>query len=94
MSFSRLHSLYHVDCDVRYVERADIATVGALARAALNARRNGTKLRVLNASRELRDLIRLAGLEELLLGRSQRQAEQREQPLGVEERREADDRPV
>jgi len=94
MSFSRPHSLYHVDCDVRHVERADLATVCALARAALHARRAGTELRLVNTSPELRDVIAFAGLEGVLLGRSRRKAEQREEPLGVEERGEPDDLPA
>jgi anti-anti-sigma regulatory factor len=73
---------------------ADLATVDALARAALNARRAGLRLRVVNASRELRDLIALTGLEDVLLGRDSRQAEEGEQPLGVEERGEPDDAPL
>jgi anti-anti-sigma regulatory factor len=80
-----------VDCDVSHVRRADLATVGALARAQLNARRVGTQLRVVDPSPELRELIAFAGLADALLGRSRRQAEEREQPLGVEKRSESDD---
>jgi anti-anti-sigma regulatory factor len=80
-----------VDCDVAHVGRADLATVGALARASVNARRMGARLRVVNASPELRELIGFAGLEDVLLGRRQRQTEEREEPLGVQERGEADD---
>ena len=72
----------------------DLATVDALARAALNARRAGARLRVVNAPPELRELIAFAGLEEVLLGRDGRQAEEREQPVCVEERREPDDPPL
>ena len=63
MSFEGKHSLYHVDCDVGHVRRADLATVNALARAALNARRLGVRLRVVNAPRELQQLLHFAGLE-------------------------------
>ena len=69
----------------------DLATVDALARAALNARRAGMRLRIVNAPPELRELIAFAGLEDLLLGRNGRQAEEGEQPLCVEERGEPDD---
>jgi anti-anti-sigma regulatory factor len=79
-----------VDCEVGHVPCADIATVGALARAALNARRTGERLRIVAASDALRELIELAGLGEVLLGRERREAEQREQPHRVEECREAD----
>jgi STAS domain len=87
-------SLYHVDCDLGHLPCADLATVDALARASLNARRAGSRLRVVNASPALQELIGFAGLDELLLGRRRRQPEQREQPLGVEERGEPDDLPV
>jgi hypothetical protein len=91
MSSGENDSLYHVDCDVGHVHRADLETVDALARACLNARRFGVRLRVVNASRELQQLIQFAGLEEVLDGRGRRQTEQREEPLGVEERGEARD---
>jgi anti-anti-sigma regulatory factor len=82
-----------VDCDVGHVRCADIATVGALARAALNARRAGERLRIVDASDALQELIELAGLGEVLLGRCRRETEEREQPRRVEECREADDPP-
>jgi hypothetical protein len=91
MSFDGHLSLYHVDCDLRHVRCADLGTVGALARAHLNARRQGVRLRVLHASPELQKLVAFAGLEEVLLGRDGRHSEQGEEPLGVEESREADD---
>jgi anti-anti-sigma regulatory factor len=83
-----------VDCDVCHVRCADLATVGTLARASLNARRHGERLCVVHPSQELRELIAFAGLDDVLLGRGRRQPEEREQALGVEERREADDPPV
>jgi ABC-type transporter Mla MlaB component len=91
MSFAGPHSLYHVDCDLRDVARADVGTVGALARAHLNARRQGVRLRGLHASPELRELVAFAGLEQVLLGRDGRQPEEREEPLRVEERGKPDD---
>ena len=94
MSFPASHSLYHVDCDVGHLRRADLATVNALARAQLNARRFGTTLRLLNATPELHDLIVFAGLGDVLFGRDEWEAEEREQALGVEEGGEADDLPV
>ena len=93
MSFLRQHSLYHVDCDVGDC-RADFATANALARARVNARRLGACLHVVNVSPELQELIVFLGLRDVLLGRRQRQAEEGEEPFGVEERREADDPPV
>jgi hypothetical protein len=80
-----------VDCDVAHVRCADLATVDALARAALNARRFGARLRVVNETRELDELIAFAGLDEVLFGGRRREAEQRKESLGVEEGGEADD---
>jgi hypothetical protein len=83
-----------VDCDVGHCARADIGAVNALARASLNARRQGARLCVVNASPELQELIVFAGLDGVLFRRNGRQAEEREEPVGIEERREADDLPV
>jgi anti-anti-sigma regulatory factor len=83
-----------VDCDVGHIRAADLATVNALARAYLHALRRGTRLRFTNVSPELRELVAFAGLEEVLLGGDGRKSEEREQPLGVEERVEADDPPA
>ena len=94
MSFACPNSLYHVDCDVGHLACADLGMLGALARASLNARRQGARLRVVNASRELQELIELVGLDDVLLGRRERQPEEREEALGVEERGEADDATV
>jgi len=90
MSFRRQHSLYHVDCDVGHC-CADLATADALARAQVNARRTGTRLRLVNAAPELRELLDFLGIGDVLLGRREGQPEEREQPLGVEERREPRD---
>ena len=90
MTFRRQHSLYHVDCDVGHC-CADLATANALARAHVNARRTGTRLRLVNAAPELRELLDFAGVGDVLLGRRQGQSEEREEALGVEERREPDD---
>lgn len=94
MSFARRHSLYHVDCDLRHLACVDLGTVNGLARAALNVRRQGERLCVINASPELQELIAFAGLDAVLLGRRWREPEQREEPLRVEEGSEADDLPV
>jgi hypothetical protein len=91
MSFRGHHSLYHVDCDLGHLVCADLGIIGALARASVNVRRSGDRLHIVNASRELHELIVFAGLDGALLGRRERQPEEREEPLGVEERREADD---
>ena len=78
-------------CDVGAVTRPDAGTVDALARMQLTARRQGGRLELRRACGELRDLLELAGLtdvlpcEEELTLQPGRQAEQREQASGVEE---------
>ncbi len=83
-----------MDCDVAHVRCADLATVGALARACVNARRLGGRLRIVNATPELEELLGFAGLDAVLLGGQRRQPEQREEALRVEERGIPDDPPV
>ena len=65
--------------------------VEALARLQLAARRKGLDLRLHVVSRELRDLIELAGLTQVLGVEPRRQAEEREERLGVEEEGELGD---
>lgn len=55
-----------VRCDVRGVD-PDAVTVDALARLRLAARRNGCRVRLGNASAELRALVDLMGLHDVLL---------------------------
>jgi hypothetical protein len=71
-----------------------VRTVGALARLQLEARRLGLELRVVHASAELSELVAFVGLDGVLLVEPRRQAEQREETLGVEEERELDDPPA
>jgi ABC-type transporter Mla MlaB component len=54
-----------VDCDVSALT-ADAVSVEALARLELAARRRGSKLRLIKASPELRELVALMGLSETL----------------------------
>lgn len=86
-----------VVCDVGALTDPDVGTVDALARLALAARRLGRQVQLAHASRELRDLLVLAGLGDVVppdaglpLGLS-RQTEQREQPRGVQKRVEPGD---
>jgi anti-anti-sigma regulatory factor len=80
-----------VVCDVGALACPDAVTVDALARLQLTAHRLGRSIGLRHASSELRDLLDLTGLGEVvpLCGRlrlgSGRQAEQREQPGGIEE---------
>lgn len=86
----------HVICDVGAVLHPDAGTVEALARMQLTARRLGGSVRLRRACGELRDLLLLSGLSDVLpcdelplepLG----QAEQREPSRGVEEERDPAD---
>jgi len=79
-----------VICEVAGVTRPDVATVEALARLSLTARRHGWRLAVGGAGPDLVRLIRLLGLTDLLpeadlLLQAGREPEQREQAIGVEE---------
>ena len=94
MSFAGQLSLYHVDCNLGHARRADLATVNALTRAHVNARRQGAQLRLVNVSPELQELIAFVGLADVLLGRRRGQPEEREQALGVEEGGKAGDSPA
>jgi len=77
-------------CQVGALE-ADAATLDLLARLQLAARRLGIEVRLLDASSELRELIAFAGLAYVLRVEVEREPEQREEPLGVEEEGELDD---
>ena len=77
-------------CDVRALD-PDAATIDALARLQLGLRRSGCELRLRHASRELRELVAFAGLDEVLRLEAGGQPEEREQRVGVEEERELAD---
>jgi anti-anti-sigma regulatory factor len=56
--------------DVGGVRAADVGTIGALARVALDARRRGDRIQIVGASPELVELLALSGLTRVLgLGR-------------------------
>jgi ABC-type transporter Mla MlaB component len=86
-----------VVCDVAALADPDLGIVDALARLQLTARRLGRQVRLRHVSRELRELLALAGLagvvpaEAGLRVEPRGQTEQREQPGGVEERVDPDD---
>jgi len=73
-----------VICDVRALTKPDAATVDALARLQLTARRLGSQVRLRHACGALQDLLALVGLSEVVpLSAASRleprgQAEQRE----------------
>ena len=81
-------------CDVGAADRADLALVEALARVLLTARRLGCTVRLRRASVELVDLVGLVGLRAELPVEVQRQAEEREEPGGVEEEGDPRDAPI
>lgn len=80
-----------VVCDVGAVSRPDAATIDALACLQLNARRLGGRVTLRHASRQLRELLALTGLCDVLplcagsAGGVLRETEQREQTVRVEE---------
>ncbi len=73
---------------------ADGATLDLLARRQLAARRIGRHVLLRDPSPALRRLIAFAGLEQVLRVEPRRQAEQREEPLGIEEEGQLLDPPV
>ncbi len=77
-----------VVCDVGDVVAPDAATVDALARLQLTARRRGCRMRLRHVSHELQELLYLTGLCEVvpaLVLESVGKTEEREEVLGVEE---------
>ncbi len=70
---------------------ATLGIVDALARLQLAAQLDGCRIEVLDAPEDLRELIELCGLTSTLGVETQRQPEEREQRLGVEEERELAD---
>ena len=84
-------------CDLARLADPDMATVDALARLALRARRLGCAVTLRDPSMELLELLGLAGLGEVLPCAADSglevigQPEEREEPLGVEEERNAGD---
>jgi hypothetical protein len=71
-----------------------LATIDALARLQLAARRAGCALRLRRPSPELCDLVRLAGLAGALGVEACGEPEEREERVGVQEEPELDDPPA
>ena len=86
-----------VVCDVAELTDAGLGTVVVLARLQLTARRLGGSIRVRNAGTRLHDVLWLVGLCDVvgpcapLLLQAGRQAEEWEEPRGIEEERNAAD---
>ena len=81
-------------CDTTALRDADLGTVADLARLQLAARRLSLDVVLRNASDSLIELVAFVGLAEVLCVETQRQPEEREQRLRVEEERELDDPPA
>jgi ABC-type transporter Mla MlaB component len=92
-SFSQMgtSSSKPVVCDVAALVRPDAGTVDALARLQLALRRLGLELSLQNVSEELRGLLALMGLSEVLGVETRGQVEQREERVGLEEERQLED---
>lgn len=80
-----------VVCDVSGLIQPDAVAVEALARMQLAARRLGFRVTLRGASASLLELLALAGLAGVIPLEDRRQAEQREEPVGVQEEAEPDD---
>ncbi len=78
-----------LDCSA--LPEADAGHIDGLARLHLNLRRRHCELRLANASDGLRDLIDLAGLAGVLRVEAGWKAEEREEPVSVEEEGELGD---
>ena len=87
------HGMQHIDCDMAWVRRADLAVVDLVARLLLAARRGQCELRIVNPPAGLRELLALSGLDRLphLHVQMVGQPEQREEALGVQEERDPAD---
>jgi ABC-type transporter Mla MlaB component len=90
-------SVVVIACDAHELDRVDLDTIEALARLALAARRVGFRVRLENAPPDLRDLLALVGLADVLPCGPRSgleaggQAEQWKETGGVEEERDPAD---
>lgn len=76
-----------VECDCRGIAHPDAGTIDGLARLRLAVQRDGGELRLVGVRPSLLELLDLCGLAEVLrpLVEAGRQAEEREEPGGVQE---------
>ena len=83
-------------CDASALEEADAVAVDAVARLQLTARRLGSRICLRHASEDLCALLGFTGLADVCGLRLvlEWEAEEREDPLGVEEEGELDDPPA
>jgi anti-anti-sigma regulatory factor len=80
-------------CDVSALA-SDAGTIDGLARLQLILKRRGFELRLCEVPDDLRELLELCGLGDVLRVEVVGQPEEREDRLGVEEERQLDDPPV
>ena len=80
-------------CDVGALA-PDAVAVEALARLQLGARREGVRLQLSGVTQEMRDLLAFCGLSDVLGVEPERQPEEREDRLGLEEERHLGDPPT
>jgi anti-anti-sigma regulatory factor len=78
-------------CDLSALGDGDAQVIDLLGRLELAARRHGRTLRLRNASPALSALIAFVGLESELRLEPEREAEERKDPVGVEEEGQLDD---
>ena len=78
-------------CDLSALGDADVQVIDLLGRLELAARRHGRTLRLRNASPALIALIAYLGLDSTLRLEAERETEEREDPVGIEEERQLDD---
>jgi ABC-type transporter Mla MlaB component len=76
-----------IDCDLAWLEPADVGLLDLVTRLLLAARRGDCRLRIVNPPQGLEELLALSGLDRLPHLRVEvvRQTEGREQALGVQE---------
>jgi anti-anti-sigma regulatory factor len=78
-------------CDLSALGDGDLQAIDLLARLELTARRHGRTLLLRHASPALAALIAFSGFEGVLRLEAERQSEEREDAVGVEEERQLDD---
>jgi ABC-type transporter Mla MlaB component len=84
-------AIRRIRLDCARLNEPDAGTIDEIARCLLAAQRNGIELRLENPSKSLLELIEFCGLAEPLRIEPGREAEQREQPGGVEKERDVGD---
>lgn len=80
--------------DCQRLKDPGLAEIDHIARLQLAAHSQGCELKLKNANEALLELIGFAGLAEVLRVEVEREAEEREQPRGVEEEHQLGDSPL